>query len=108
MKFSKIEIEDMNPELFTYEKYVSAFGDALNLSYSVFSRTPEGCDMELILALRKYAVGWCKADRLTVRPREKLFVAIMCEKDGERFWFHIMESTKDIIIGELEMKENKR
>ena len=108
MKFPKIELEEMNPELFTYENYEREFGDALDLSYSVFSRTPEGCDMELILALRKYAIGWCKADRLTVRPREKLFVAIMCEKDGERFWFHIMESTKDIIIGELEMKEYKR
>lgn len=34
------------------------------------------------------AVGYCDANRLLVRPKDRM-IAIMCEDDdGEKFWFH--------------------
>lgn len=89
-------IAEINSALFTFDNYEAAYGDALGLSYNAFTVTPELEDSELHQALGKYAVGYCKGERLSVRPRRGA-VGIMCEKDGERFWFHIQESTLDCL-----------
>ena len=36
----------------------------------------------------EYAVGYCSGASITVRPRNGTY-AVMFEKDGERFWFHV-------------------
>lgn len=46
----------------------------------------------LIKALDKYAIGYCNSTRMNIRPREGWY-AVMCERYGERFWFHISEKT---------------
>ena len=92
-----VTLEELNSECFQWENYESCFGDALDLSYVLFSRIPESKDNELHAALRKYAVGWCDAQRLQFRPRYG-YVAIMCEKDGYRFWFHVMQKTFDVLF----------
>lgn len=91
-------LEELNSECFLYENHESDFGGALDLSYNVFSIIPESKDFELHNALRKYAVGWCDAQRLKYKPMFG-YVAIMCEKDGYRFWFHIMQQTFNEIFG---------
>lgn len=92
-------LQELNSECFLYENHESNFGDALDLSYSVFSKVPETKDNELHIALKKYAVGWCDAQRLQYKPMYG-FIAIMCEKDGNRFWFHIMQKTFDQLFTE--------
>jgi hypothetical protein len=40
--------------------------------------------------LRAHAVAWCKSESLLCRPKTGQ-VALMVEKNGETFWFHIRE-----------------
>lgn len=94
-----MNLEELNSALFTYESHVRDFGSYLDLSYHTFSRVPEIRDTELHQALRKYAIGYCPGERLSYKP-DKAFVGIMCEKDGEKFWFHIMQETLDYLKGE--------
>lgn len=87
-----MKLEELNSALFVYETHVTDFGDYLDLSYHCFSTVPEEQDTELLTALRKYAIGYCPGEKLAFKPKAGI-VGIMCEKDGERFWFHIMEQT---------------
>ena len=103
----EFKLEELDPEVFTYDSHVMDYGDYLDLSYSCFSPIPEIKDKELHVALRKYAVGWCKGDRLPYKPRTDL-VGIMCEKDGERFWFHLMQETLDYLLGTWDPQHLKR
>lgn len=86
-----ITLQELNSECFIYENYESCFTDTLDIPYISTS------DDALLSALKKYAVGWCDAQRLQFRPKYG-FVAIMCEKDGYRFWFHIMQNTFDKVF----------
>ena len=66
------DIPDIDPELFLYELY-----DASGLQFL------EGWE------LAKYAVGYCDAGRLYVRPKPGE-IALMCElPNGEKLWFHV-------------------
>lgn len=87
-----ITLEEMNSECFRYDNHESDFGTALGLSYAIFSTVPEWKEPELHHALRKYAIGWCESQHVMYKPRYG-WIAIMCEKDGDRFWFHIMDRT---------------
>lgn len=51
----------------------------------------------LLRALDKYAIGYCDSTRMNIRPREG-WVAIMCERDGGRFWFHIQKNTLNALL----------
>ena len=93
-----ITLPELNSECFIYEKYESCFTELLDIPYISNS------DNELRIALKKYAIGWCDAQRLQVRPRYG-FVAIMCEKDGIQFWFHVTRKTFDQLFN-TEYKEN--
>lgn len=61
----------------------------------------------LIRSLNKYAVGYCKASRMNIRPREGWY-AIMCERDGEKFWFHIADKTLDALLAYQRKEEAKK
>lgn len=72
-------MEELNPELFTYELYESNYWSRLGVGvwYN-----------DLDVEVKNHMVGWCPSERLSVRPR-KDDVAVMCEDDdGEKFWFH--------------------
>lgn len=71
-----------------------------------YNKEKNAQDDMLIRALDKYAVGYCDATRMNIRPREG-WVAIMCEIDGERFWFHIQDKTLNTLLEYQKAKEQK-
>lgn len=75
--------DELSAERFTYELWGSDFWNMLGLDY--------GDSMEfdkLIAKVKEYGIGWCESSRLNIRPRENS-IAVMCERDGEKFWFHL-------------------
>lgn len=52
-------------------------------------------------------VGWCDAGRLLVRPRSGEY-AIMCEIDGEKFWFHHLPYMLESILEEVKKQEESK
>ncbi len=72
-------------ECFTYETWEVGYWDMLGLGYA------ESMEAEnLFRAIKEYGIGYCNSSRLSVRPREDVYVAVMCERDGIKFWFHIL------------------
>jgi len=53
------------------------------------------CRYEMIISgygkmvLNKHAIGWCCGENLLCRPKNE--VAVMFEKDGIKFWFHLRQ-----------------
>lgn len=77
------EKERLNSECFTYENYESNWWSLLDLDYV------DSMDIEVMQRyIGEYAVGYCDGSRLSVRPNKKTY-AVMFEKDGLRFWFHL-------------------
>lgn len=65
-------IEEISPELFIWELYDSSMLQSLE-----------------IWELAAYAIGYCDAGRLYVRPKPGE-IALMCElPDGEKCWSHV-------------------
>lgn len=80
-------IEELNPELFIYENYESDFWHRLDMEID------ESCDDDVLaFKMRGKVLGWCDASRLQVRPRSDM-VAVMCEDEYGKFWFHVYKST---------------
>ena len=78
-------MNELNPELFTYELYESNFWSRLNM------RVCDYLDDEI----KKHMIGWCPAERLSFRPR-KGDIAVMCEdENSEKFWFHYSKTLLD-------------
>lgn len=75
----------MNSECFIYENYESNWWSLLDLDYSDAMEVSN-----VIRCVDKYAVGYCESDKVKLRPKTDSF-AVMFEKDGERFWFHIQK-----------------
>ena len=93
------EIPKLSAEKFSYELYESNFWARIGLQFST--------DDDLIIATAaKQAVGYCDANRLLVRPKDRM-VAIMCEDDdGEKFWFHHYKTAFEA-RGVLKFKEEE-
>ncbi len=71
-------IEEINPELFLWELYDASMLQSL-----------EGWE------LARYAIGYCDAGRLYVRPKSGE-LALMCElPNGEKVWSHINQKMLD-------------
>ena len=71
-------IEEINPELFLWELYDASMLQSLE-------------EWELA----RYAIGYCDARRLYVRPKSDE-LALMCElPDGEKVWSHINQRMLD-------------
>lgn len=81
-----MQLPELNSECFIQENHESNFLDALGLSGGIYSK--QSGTNELHAALKRWTVGWCDAQRLQYKPMYG-YVAVMCEKDGYRFWFHI-------------------
>lgn len=78
-------LEQLNPECFIYENYESNWWSLLDMDYMT------SMDVKNVMrTVRKYAVGYCEGGRLALRPNSNSY-AVMFEKDGERFWFHIQK-----------------
>ena len=79
-------IEEIDPELFIWELYDNSMLQSLEA-----------------WELAKYAIGYCDAGRLPVRPRSGL-LALMCElPNGEKIWSHI----NDNMLNDLSKRRKK-
>lgn len=73
-------LSKIDPELFLYEYYSVdglAFLDSNDLA--------------------RYAIGYCDAARLRVRPRRDLLALMLEMPDGEKMWFHIEPKMLELI-----------
>lgn len=83
-------MEQLDPELFTFDNYEIDFGHRFGLYHNHYADIFEKSDF--ISRLTEKMVGWCDASRLSVRPRAD-GVAVMCEDEDGKFWFHILPET---------------
>ena len=90
-----MQLSELNSECFIQENHESNFLDALGLLGGIYSGNPKTDD--ICAVLQKHAVGWCDAQRLQYKPMCG-YVAVMCEKDGYRFWFHITREMFERIL----------
>ena len=75
----------LNSECFTWETWESNWWNLLDMDFMIVM------DVKNVMrAVEKYAVGYCESDKVSIRPKENSY-AVMFEKDGERFWFHIQK-----------------
>lgn len=75
----------LNSECFIYENYESNWWSLLDLDYS------DAMEISNVMrCVEKYAVGYCESSKVRLRPKFDSY-AVMFEKDGERFWFHIQK-----------------
>lgn len=86
-------LERLNSECFTYDNYESNWWNLLDMDFIT------SIDVKAVMrTVEKYAIGYCEAEKVYLRPNLKSY-AVMFEKDGKRFWFHIQK-------WEFELKEN--
>ena len=95
----KYEMYQLSAERFTYELYDADWRYRFD-NYS-WDNHPTSKD------IAKAFVGWCDAGRLLVRPRSGEY-AIMCEIDGEKFWFHHLPYMLESIIEKVEKQEESK
>lgn len=89
-----MELEELNPELFNWETYEYDFGHRLDCYWNAY---PEIFQFDyFIKQLKKYAIGWCDATRVVVRPKDK-GIAVMCEDEDGKFWFHVFDKTAEAL-----------
>jgi len=78
-------LEKLNSECFIYDNYESNWWSLLDLDYL------DALDgMSVMKEVEQYAVGYCESSKIRLRPRNDSY-AVMFEKDGKRFWFHIQK-----------------
>jgi hypothetical protein len=76
-------LKAVNSEHFRFDNYESNWWYILDISYA------NSMSKEIIKrCILDYAIGYCDGSRITVRPNLNSY-AILFEKDGEQFWFHV-------------------
>lgn len=73
-------IEEISPELFTWELYNSAGTWGLE----------DACYCA-------ESFGYCDASRLLVRPRTDEFALMVYWPNGEKYWFHVTEKLLSLV-----------
>lgn len=77
------KLERLNSECFIYDNYESNWWTLFDMKFSDSLN-----NAAVMRTVEQYAVGYCEGERLLIRPSADSY-AVMFEKDGERFWFHI-------------------
>ena len=80
------KLPQISAERFTYETWDADFWNSLGLRYAESME-----EDNLIRAIKEYGIGYCSPNRLKMRPKDDKYVAVMCERDGEKFWFHVFK-----------------
>lgn len=88
-----IEFHRMQPELFDWLHWRE--GSPADLF--VICREPNLIEMRKVL--QKHAVGWCRAENLTCRPKVN-HKAVMFFKGEHHFWFHLTNKEFGAIFDE--------
>lgn len=78
-----MQCQKLDSALFTRENYEPDWCESLGIDYDDSMNIPF-----LFAKAGEYIVGYCDAVRLSFRPKENTY-AVMFEKDGRRFWFHL-------------------
>lgn len=78
-------LQELNPEIFTYHNWSANWWGDLGLGYEEAMWAKN-----MLQVVKQYGVGYCDGSRLSFRPRTG-YVAIMFEKDGFEFWCHMPE-----------------
>ena len=81
---NQFNLEEIASYDFTYDKWQAG-------SYSYLGLLNGHFDIDTInghILIRKYAIGYCDAKRLFVRPKLDC-IAVMFFKDGITFWSHL-------------------
>lgn len=87
-------MEELNPELFTWDIYESNYGARLDLDYC------QSIDYNIMhKEIKDRCVGYCDGGRLYVRPRSDCYGVMLEDDDGEKFWFHFPKDALDQMIG---------
>ena len=81
-----MKLEELNPELFTFDKYDSGYYNRLDSDMPSLARK-----------IADVAIGYCDASRLFVRPRRNEY-ALLCEDEDGKFWFHVDKSFFDKLL----------
>jgi hypothetical protein len=90
-------MEQLDPSEFTWERWRASSIHHLGIP----------CRKEWILSpygrsiLLKFIVGWCEAERLACWPKVGE-VAVMVEKNGDKFWFHLRRKEFDELTKEVQ------
>ena len=78
-----MEIPELSPDEFTWERYESNYGSRLNLDFRSSIN-----NVVMAREIRNRCLGYCDGSKLRIRPKSDM-VAIMLEDDDfEKFWFH--------------------
>lgn len=89
-------MEELNPELFTWDNYEADYGARLDLDYRM------SIDYEIMrLEIKHRIVGYCDGGRLYVRPRPDCYGVMLKDDDMEKFWFHFPKDALDNMIGKV-------
>lgn len=88
------KLEELNPELFTWDSYEYDFGHRLDSFWNAYPEIFQFNDF--IAQLKKRAIGWCDATRVPVKPKNEGY-AVMCEDEDGKFWFHILDQTANAL-----------
>lgn len=83
--FDITKLPELNSECFIYKNYESNWWSLLDLDFSDAMEVSN-----VIRCVEKYAIGYCESSKVRLRPKPDSY-AVMFEKDGERFWFHIQK-----------------
>lgn len=78
-----MELPELSPDEFTWERYESNYGSRLNLDFRSSIN-----NVVMAREIRDRCLGYCDGSKLRIRPKSDM-VAIMLEDDEfEKFWFH--------------------
>lgn len=83
-KIERTSLTKLHPLDFTYD--IWANGNIHDLG--IISRYDDITKEKSRQIIKEYAIGWCFGESLYVRPKIN-HVAVMFEKENERFWFHV-------------------
>ena len=76
-------IEEIDPELFTWDKYEPDYGGRLGLNFR------DSTSMKVMeREIKKRCVGYCQGSRLRIRPKSDMYAIMLEDDDFEKFWFH--------------------
>ena len=89
----KLDIAELSPIDFTWERYESDYGGRLDLDFR------SSTDAKIMAReIKKRCSCWCDGSKLHIRPKSDM-VAIMLEDDEfEKFWFHYPKTCFEMIL----------
>lgn len=88
-----MNIEKINPAEFTYEKWRNGPLTQLGIENRFYSIKDN------IHLVRKYAVGYCDAGQLDLRPKPEQFAVMFFKKGIGYFWTHLIQEEFELCFG---------